>query len=1560
MNVPRTPASASKTSTPDPQVPPVLDRPRDWWPSEGTVQPAEFASLEDAVPVLFLPVRLETRFTDAKPKQARQLKVRIYPDQIHVDDHEPGLTRREREIGRAYWKAWKSATAARDEAAQTEAREWLVAQLTARRAAWVARQTAPDRKGSPKGAEEARAPRATCLPRRWALVGFTRQTDGSLDQAFVVWTTPIREDLRAGVDLTSYGVSKEVGSLPVDDGMAWMVDYDEAVAAGMAVTIDLADHPTVARDGLAVLLAVGVSTTGSDEGVDELTALLQAHLYSDGLAFAPQGTPTNNTDQVDSPWSFRETDPLALLARELDGADEATEPASNGKRAAAALGRADHPLFGRLEHAADDEETAQAAMNRVLWPVTWGQYFDHLLAGVETGSAVPYPAISNLEQRFIDDVRGGAPLPGLRVGAQPYGLLPVRFSQPAERWMDASPWFEYVLHYFRQRWLEAADTVVPRMDPVLGASGGTASNDPDSVLMEILSNLPHPARFLVRELRSWRTTDTENIDDFGDIILSALLPFLYYDDPTFGYEALSVLGRWGWALEVLGGSDHFGIPQSELRPLDDPTLRGADEQIEALRDLRGRVNSLLTSTEDRDGARVWIDSMITLVEQHKDRQAPLLEIAPGSLDIEEIIADEVDDPTLFYSVYGRDEDSALFELPLVHSPFTSTANYLRILRDRVPDGIGHAEPEKGDVLGRADAIDTAAGVRRGIPRVAGRQARRRPGRQGRQAARRTEIDPQGPGEVVDSTPGPLGGSLPPLFGTAKPLLYQLLDSVVEDVGTLAANAYKSALDALAGVPADQLELRLRETLGLASHRLDAFFTSMARRRLDALRAASGGLQIGGYGWVVDLAPDDAGALDSQGFIHAPSIPQATTAAILRSGWSAHGSADDQSVMAVDLRSDRVGTAAWLLDAVRQGQSLGEALGYRFERELHDAFLDAWIDPVRRAVLLDGGIGRDPRGSVDGLDLLDLWSRSKTPSDLIASVPSEHIPRGSPDVLEAHLETVAAALDAAGDAAIAESVHQVAQGNMTRAAATLDAINLGEVAPPELGELRTPIAGTGVTHRLVALLGGTERTEGWGKSARSIFDPALEAWVSRLLGPATNAFCHTRWIDGGGTASWWEPLSMAELGISALDAAFEAPTAAPTQGSAWARRVEAAVRDKTAVETPEDFRVEIDFGLAPDGALSMTELAESARLVRTLLGRSRALDARDLDVPGETAAATNVAGIVARATDLERAFRKSAAALLKLLPEERVDDKEPNPVGGASAEVLRATMRELAAYGLLGALPAAGYSGTEADTARLRAAAWSLGRKVTKRIARLDDVRGGVDEGAEATAEGALGQATRIVRIILGRAFPVVPHFAPSAMQPVDALFASSDALTGGDRAAISNFVTQAGRVRPDTATFDELTLVSETLQGGLVATLAVGQRPEVAGEAWVANRLPEPETGGRVHWIVVDHGGIEAAAKGSAAGLLIDEWVERIPASRQSTGVAFHFDAPASRPPQSLLLAVTPDDEQGWDFDLVVATLLQTLEDARLRAVAPQALTTYGHHLPAIFPPARLQTAASS
>ena len=100
--------------------------------------------------------------------------------------------------------------------------------------------------------------------------------------------------------------------------------------------------------------------------------------------------------------------------------------------------------------------------------------------------------------------------------------------------------------------------------------------------------------------------------------------------------------------------------------------------------------------------------------------------------------------------------------------------------------------------------------------------------------------------------------------------------------------------------------------------------------------------VGGYGWVEDLRAGDArarsptvprragaagrAAPDDPGFIHAPSLNQASAAALLRNAHLAHGG-DRDGPYAIELTSARVRLAKQLFDGVRQGQPIGALLGY---------------------------------------------------------------------------------------------------------------------------------------------------------------------------------------------------------------------------------------------------------------------------------------------------------------------------------------------------------------------------------------------------------------------------------------------------------------------------------------------------------------------------------------------------------------------------------------------------------------------------------------------------------
>ena len=74
-----------------------------------------------------------------------------------------------------------------------------------------------------------------------------------------------------------------------------------------------------------------------------------------------------------------------------------------------------------------------------------------------------------------------------------------------------------------------------------------------------------------------------------------------------------------------------------------------------------------------------------------------------------------------------------------------------------------------------------------------------------------------------------------------------------------------------------------------------------------------------------------------------------------------------------------------------------------------------------------------------------------------------------------------------------------------------------------------------------------------------------------------------------------------------------------------------------------------------------------------------------------------------------------------------------------------------------------------------------------------------------------------------------------------------------------------------------------------------------------------------------------------------------IPAPDEQTGVAFHYDDPGAEAPQTALLAVPPvPGAKSWQLDWVLATLEETAQLARIRAVDGELLGILSQLLPAI------------
>ena len=391
-------------------------------------------SFGPARPLVLFPVRLETRFFPLADGST-ELRVRVYPDKVHSDTHEPDLTADEITWGQHFWEqTWSAGNdAERSKAAWRQ----LADRFDAPRAAWVARAlrplnpddrplSKPPRFPSLTTKDEAwtRAPHTRVLPNHWIVLGYA---NGRL----IVNANgrEIPDQLSTGPDPKASTAPTSVpdDQLVLDDGMQWMVDFDAAERVGMGIRATLTQQ--MAAAGLDFVLVMGVKDTpgGTTDWTPRLAELFDAHHYTDGLSFVPQGTPSNNT--ADAPSGFRSTDP----GHETSYGAECTAPAwkpgdgSHAEALTTALGLSQAgPVFANLPNATATELLDARHMNTALWQATWGYFLLQMLGvGGTNESPLSDDDIAWARRHFIDYVRASGPLPAVRVGKQPYGVLPV-------------------------------------------------------------------------------------------------------------------------------------------------------------------------------------------------------------------------------------------------------------------------------------------------------------------------------------------------------------------------------------------------------------------------------------------------------------------------------------------------------------------------------------------------------------------------------------------------------------------------------------------------------------------------------------------------------------------------------------------------------------------------------------------------------------------------------------------------------------------------------------------------------------------------------------------------------------------------------------------------------------------------------------------------------------------------------------------------------------------------------------------------------------------------------
>lgn len=325
-------------------------------------------------------------------------------------------------------------------------------------------------------------------------------------------------------------------------------------------------------------------------------------------------------------------------------------------------------------------------------------------------------------------------------------------------------------------------------------------------------------------------------------------------------------------------------------------------------------------------------------------------------------------------------------------------------------------------------------------------------------------------------------------------------------------SFRAALTTLSQLATTRLEAAMYSALDLCNHRVDAWVTSLASRRLAALRATTPrGVVIGGWGCLQDVRPANTQDPDQRAeFIHAPSLDHAAAAAVLRSA-ARRASAAGSDHAEIDLSSRRVRLARWVLDGVRNGRSLSELLGARFERALKGTTGERALGALRAAFP-----GKSGAAVVDGLKLLQTGA-----------------PAASDPAVAQAAQALDDTIDALTDALTAESVFQIVKGNPAGALIDVDAIANGQ-APPALRVTETPASGTRLTHRLAITIPTGAKAPGWTTSPtpRAKAEPLLDAWCGFVLGPAAKTLLIVEGSNGINLS-----LSLAALGVAAIDVMF---------------------------------------------------------------------------------------------------------------------------------------------------------------------------------------------------------------------------------------------------------------------------------------------------------------------------------------------------------------------------------------------------------------------------------------
>lgn len=706
---------------------------------------------------------------------------------------------------------------------------------------------------------------------------------------------------------------------------------------------------------------------------------------------------------------------------------------------------------------------------------------------------------------------------------------------------------------------------------------------------------------------------------------------------------------------------------------------------------------------------------------------------------------------------------------------------------------------------------------------------------------------------------------------------------------------------------ERLERLLRATLDTASHRIDPWLVGLPTRRLQDLvdrRAAT--FHLGAYGWVDAPRPGTPGPTDG-GLLQAPSPGQSLTATVLR----------DRAVndptgnrWDLDLTSQSVRDADRAAEHVRVGAHLAEALGREVERVVADR------DDVSR-LRRDFPVRTEHAGrrTCDGLAVL-----AAEPTSL-----------GLETAKLAELDRLRAGLDSYGDVLVAEAVHHVTEGRAGVAGAVMDAA-AGLSRPPHLGLLRTPREGRAVSTSVVLALPAVappslpaDPVERAVTSPALLADAAAESFVRAHAGQASSwTFDISGLDDAGAPAGPTATLTLDDLGLLPADALalprtdlerLAAQAGAPLLGTPGAAC--AVVGGDGPGRYERAARLVALLGRNPAGPDSCTEQADA-------VAPQQPVDA----------------DLLARYTSV----RATVLTLLEQLDASLALTGADGGLGGADPVLLARLVAAAQAWGVAPDPPPdpawAELDPAEVDVRRQVATAHRTRELLGTRAAASPDTNPATP--GEPSAAAALSRSDLVDAL--------------AALVSPTGQLAVTSRLPRGDLPSLQRDATL------DETWLSTVAAVRESLARVEVHQLATGVSGGLALAAWT-NKPGDPwqlVPDARRAVVAYAAPALDLAAlpaTSPVAVAAVDRFVEVIPSEEQTTGAAFGFNAPAARPPQSILLAVPPDLDKPMDEETIVAIVADARLLARARMARPGDL---GRGLNGMLPASLLPAAGAT